>query len=392
MNRKIIAMAAAATMTASPAFATSGNVDIYGKIAMSMDTIDNGNGPTAATQGTRTNKVSSNASLLGFRGREDLGDGLSALWQIEQTINVDGTSTSTFATRNSFVGMKSEDMGTLLLGRHDTPYKFSTRKLDAFGLSLADNRSLLGGVAGKSAWMQFDGRRSDTLVYKSPEISGFSAAAAYAAGAETSTVASQVNGSAWSMAGMYKMNGLYGALAYETHKLGSPSSGTLAGAAAGSFAGAGDKESAWKLGLGYQIDAYSLGFIYEKTSDNLGGTGAAASVSACTAVGQNCYGHSTLYLAGKYRFGSSAVKLAYGRAGRLAGAVAASDTRARQFSLGYDHSLSKRTSLFALYTRLSNGSGINYGLTTATVTTGNTVAAGNGATLAGLSFGMKHIF
>lgn len=392
MKRKTIVMAAVAAMTSSPAFAESGNADIYGTIAMSLDSVDNGNGPTAATQGLRNNKVSSNATRLGFRGREDLGSGLAAVWQIESLINIDGTSTSTFASRNSFLGMKSEDMGTLLLGRYDTPYKISTRKLDAFGLVLADNRSLMGGVVGKSAWMQFDGRRSDAIFYKSPTFGGFAAMASYAAGAETASQAGQVKGSAWSLAGTYQTGGLYSSLAYETHKIGSTGTGSLAGAAAGSFAGAGSKESAWKLGLGYQLDAYTLGYAYEQTSDNLGGTGAAAPVSTCIAVGQDCYGHSAWYLSGKYRFGSDAIKLAYGQAGRLAGAAAGSDTSARQFSLGYDHSLSKRTTLYAFYTRLDNGTGINYGLSTATVTTGSTAAAGNGATLSGLSFGMKHTF
>lgn len=392
MKKKLLAMAAATGLATSPAYAASGNVDIYGVIAMSLDSVDTGNGPTAATQGVRLNKVSSNASRLGFRGKEDIGGGLAALWQIESLVNVDGTGTSTFANRNSFLGMQSEDMGTLLLGRHDTPYKFSTRKLDVFGLTLADNRTLLGGVAGKSSWMQFDGRRTDTVVYKSPELSGFSLAAAYSFGAETTSSATQTKGSAWSLAGMYRANGLYGALAYETHKIGSPATGALAGTAAGSFAGANSKESAWKVGLGYQIDALNLGLIYEKTSDTLGGAGAAAPVATCTAVGQNCYGHSVYYLSGKYSFGNDAIKLAYGKSGKLAGAAAGSDTSAKQFSIGYDHSLSKRTTLFAFYTRLVNGSGINYGLSSATVTTGSTPAAGDGATLSGLSVGLHHIF
>ena len=390
MSKKTIAMAILAATTSSSALAASGNVDIYGVIAMSMDSVSNGS--TATNPGVRNNRISSNASRLGFKGSEGLGSGLSVLWQIESTINVDGTGTSTFATRNSFLGLKNDDMGTLLLGRYDTPYKFSTRKLDAFGLTLADNRSLMGGVAGRSSWMQFDGRRASSVVYKSAEFGGFSLAAAYTAGAETTSLATQTKGSAWSVAGMYKMDGLYGTLAYQIHKLGSPATGTLAGAAAGSFAGAGSREFAWKLGAGYTLDAYSFSFIYEKTSDDLGGAGAAAPVATCTTVGQNCYGHSAWYLSGKYSFGSDVIKLAYGRAGNLAGAVAGSDTSARQFSLGYDHNMSKRTRLYAFYTRLNNGSGINYGLSTATVTTGNTGAAGNGATLSGVSVGLRHAF
>lgn len=394
MNRKIIAITTLAAMISPAVFAESGNVSIYGKIDMSMDSINNGNGTTTATQGTRTTKVSSNASRIGFKGAEDIGGGLSAVWQIEQTINIDDSTTnaSTFATRNSYAGLKSDSIGTLLLGHYDTPYKISTRTLDVFGEVLADNRTLMGGVAGKSSKLQFDGRQSNVIAYLSPEVGGFSAAAAYVAGAEAATSSSQTKGDAWSLAGMYKKDNLYGALGYETHKFGSAGTGTAAGGVAGAFAAAGSSESAWKLGLDYTLDALTLGFAYEKTRDNLGGAGAAAPVAACTTAGQNCYGHSAWYLAGKYSFGNDAVKLAYSKAGNLAGSGAGSDTSANQLSFGYDHNLSKRTMLYALYTRLNNGTGINYALASTGVTTGTTAAAGNGAALSGMSFGIKHVF
>jgi predicted porin len=381
-------MALIAAMISSSAFADSGAVEIYGVAAVSLDSIDNGT--TAAVQGTRVTKISSDATRIGFRGARDIAEGITGVWQIESLINLDGTGTSTFATRNSFLGLKN-GIGTLLAGRYDSPYKISTRKLDAFCLVLADNRSLIGGASGKSAWLGFDGRRSDTVVYLSPVIGGFFVDASYDAGAESATQSSQVKGSAWSLAGMYHMNGLYGTLAYETHKLGSAATGTMAASAVGNFAGAGGRESAVKLGLGYTLDVFTLGFVYEKTSDTLGGAGAAAPVASCTTTGQNCYGHRSLYLSGKYRIGTDAIKLAYGRAGQLAGAAAGSDTSAHQISFGYDHRLSKKTTIYGLYTRLSNGPGINYALASSSWTTGATAAAGSGATLSALSFGINHV-
>jgi predicted porin len=389
MNRIFFAMGLALAMISSSAFADTSGVEIYGVAGMSLDFIDNGF--SAAVQGTRVTKVSSDATRIGFRGGEDLGEGLSAVWQIESLIDLDGSGTSTFAKRNSYLGLKN-GMGTLLAGRYDSPYKISTRKLDAFGLELADNRSLMGGITGKSAWLGFDGRRPDTIVYLSPSLGGFSLDASYAAGAESATLSSQVRGLAWSLAAMYKRNGLYGSLAYEMHKLGSTGTGIMAGGAAGAFAAAGGKESAAKLGLGYKLDAFTLGFVYEKTSDTLGGTGAAAPVASCTAVGQNCYGHSAVYLSGKYSIGSGAIKLAYGKSGKLAGGLAGSDTSAQQISFGYSYSLSKKTTFYALYTRLSNGPDIDYALASSSWTTGATAAAGNGAALASLSFGMNHVF
>ena len=391
MKRNLLTLLTLTAMTAHPALADT--VTVYGLMNLSLDSIDNGNDPTLATQGTRNTRVGSNASRIGFKGTEDLGDGLSAIWQLEQVIYVgDSANSSTFGTRNTYGGLKSASLGTLLLGRYDTPYKVSTRKLDVFGEVLADNRTLTGGVKGKSAWLGFDGRQGDTIAYLSPDMGGFSVALAYVAGSATSSKATDIKGAAWSAAATYNRDGLYAALAYEDNKAGSTGTGALAGGAAGAFAAAGSSESAWKVGLGYTVAGFSIGAEYEKTRDNLGGTGAAGAVAACTVAGQDCYGHQAASASAKYSFGNDAVKLAYTQAGKLAGAAAGKDTGASQVSLGYDHSFNKATTLYALYTRLSNGKDINYGLASTAVTTSATAAAGNGAVLSGVSLGLKHAF
>ena len=126
------------------------------------------------------------------------------------------------------------------------------------------------------------------------------------------------------------------------------------------------------------MEAFTLGFAYEKTSDNL-----------TVATGANRYGHNAYYLSGQYKFGSDAVKFAYGKAGKLASAA---NTGANQYSLGYDHGLSKRTKLYALYSRLSNQSAASYGFSQSTATTGNATINGVGASPSVFSFGMKHSF
>lgn len=376
-NLMVATLAAAMTLPVS-ALADTANVTVYGQANVSYDIVSNGNGPTAGTQGTSTNKVSSNTSRLGFKGTEDLGDGLSAIWQIEQQINIDDTTgaggTGTLGTRNTFAGIASDSMGKVVLGRHDTPYKIATRKLDVFADNLADSRALTGGVAGKSAAIAFDGRQTNIVAYTSPVISGFTGAAAYVAGAETTTLATQTKGSAWSLAGMYDVAPLYASLAYEVHNFGTNGGGS-SGSMATATALAGSKESATKLGLGYTMDAFNVGLAYEKTSDNTGTANA------------NQFGHSAYYLSGKYSFGNDAVKAAYTKQGNVKGVA---NTGAKQFSLGYDHSLSKRTSVYALYTSLSNQTGASYGLSNNG--TGFSAAAGAGAKLSAWSFGMKHSF
>jgi predicted porin len=360
MQKKIIALAIAAAVSA-PAFADNANVTIYGTADMSYDYISTGNS-AAGVAGVNKPNVSSNVSKLGLKGSEDLGDGLAAVWQIEQQINMDGSGTSTFGTRNTFAGLKSESAGTVLLGRHDTPYKLATRKLDVFGDSIADNRALLGSVTGKSAAAAFDGRQTDVIAYISPAMSGFTGAVAYVNLAEGNTTAAQAKASALSLAGMYDAAPFYGSIAYEEHKLDTVQ--------------VGGKEHAWKLGFGYTIDAFTLGLAYEKSTDNL---------TAVTYA--NRYGHNAYYLSGAYKMGLSAIKFAYGKAGTLGNTA---NSAANQFSLGYDHGLSKRTKLYAIYSRISNNAGINYAFSQSTAAA--TSVNGNGADPSVISLGIKHTF
>lgn len=384
MQKKIIAAAIAVAFSA-PAFADNSNVTLYGVANVSYDVVNTG-ANTAGKAGVSVNKVSSNTSRLGLKGKEDLGDGLSAIWQIEQLIAIDNAG-GTFGTRNTFAGLSSNSAGTVLLGRHDTPYKISTRNLDVFADGIADNRSLLGGVSasatttaanaaagGKSAGVAFDGRQPDVVAYISPTISGFTGAVGYVAGAEAA-VAGSIKGSAWSLAGWYNVAPFYVSLAHEIHNIGTTATGT-AGAPTALAALAGLKESATKLGFGYTLDAFTAGFAYERTSDNYG------------AAGANFLGHNAYYLSGKYSFGSGAIKAAYSKTGNLGAATA---TGAKQISLGYDHSLSKRTTLYALYTKIANDAAVNYGLSTNS-TGGSNTQNGAGASPSAFSFGLKHAF
>lgn len=402
MNKKLLALAVAAALAPAAAMADSGNVSIYGIIDASIDVTDNGD--TAQYQGVRTHKVSSNSSRIGFKGTEDLGNGLNAVWQIETALNADGGSTATtLGSRNTFLGLSSKTAGTVLLGRHDTPYKLATRGLDYFTDGLADNRNIMGGggatnnslgsattaasLIGSAA--SFDGRQSDVVAYISPTFSGFHAAVAYVAGAELATGTSatvtggQTKGKAWSAMGMYDNGPLMASLAYERHSFGSASTGTLGSPAVFGGTGpvftvqdlSGRMEKSWKLGVGYKImPALQVGFAYEKTSDDLDG-------------GSNALGHKAWTLGGKYSLGSNDLKLAY----TTAGDNAVSNTGAKQWALGVDHNMSKRTKVYAQYVKLSNDTNAFYGLNGAGAT-GSVVAKGADADPSAWSFGVRHAF
>ena len=394
MNKKLIALAIASAISA-PAMAATGNVDIYGLLSVGVDSVQNGDntndysstGANVSTHNTnRVGRFSDYASRIGFKGSEDLGNGLSAIWQIEQQINVDnGTGGFGGANlRNTFVGLKSKDMGSVLGGRYDTPYKVATARLDPFADTLGDYNGLVGNATSAAtvfttatipvfvstkatsvgAGSYFDQRPSNTVAYMSPSWSGFSVAAAYAFGAENAT-ANMVDKSAnlYSVAAMYDAGPLFLSAAYEKHNFGSTGVGTFAGANS-------TDESAYKIGAGYSIMDFTLGALYEKTKDNFN-------------AGSNALGHSTWYLSGKYQMGAVALKAAYGKANSNATA----DTGAKLYTVGADYSFSKRTTAYALYTQIKNdtNAGYNFSYNPAS-------GIGAGDKPSGFSLGMKHAF
>ncbi|OGS90425.1 MAG: hypothetical protein A2X75_03485 [Gallionellales bacterium GWE2_58_10] len=374
MKKKLITLAVASTLTAAvavsaPAFADTSNVTVYGFANLSYDLTNNGV--------VGVNKVSSSQSRLGLKGSEDLGDGLSAVWQIEQGINMDnaGAAGNGLGTRNTFLGLSSGSAGTFILGRHDTPYKIATRGLDLFADTIADNRGLMGTTAGGATNAYagaHDTRLGDVVAYISPAMNGFTGAIAYVAGAEATATAAQVKGDAWSMAGLYGDGPVNVSLAYQVVNIGTV--GTMSPTTFPVALAANDKLKAWKLGGGYTMDAFTVNAAYEKTSNTI------------AALAPNGGDQTNWYLGGKYSFGNDAVKVAYTRAGDM---QATPNSGAKQWALGYDHNMSKRTTLYALYTRLDNSTGSSYGLTS--VSTGATVGVANQDPSA-WSFGMKHTF
>ena len=139
MKKSLIALAVAGSFAAPAAFAATANVDIYGVMNIAIEDTD--------VSGRDLNVVD-NFSRIGFKGSEDLGGGLKAIWQIESQLSNNaqdgvggaydaGTTGDSLGNRNTFIGL-SGGFGTVLAGRHDTPYKIATGKYDIFGDTIAD--------------------------------------------------------------------------------------------------------------------------------------------------------------------------------------------------------------------------------------------------------------
>jgi predicted porin len=388
MNKKLLAVAVAGAFIAPAAFADSSSVTIYGNVGMSIDRVDGGSGTTNTAEG-RT-RVSSNNSYLGFKGSEDLGNGLSAIWQLEsayafdnQTRN-DTTNTDSvgaIGSRNTFGGLSSKTLGTLTLGNQESPMKTSIAKLDQFGNTIADYRGLMGPNT----------RIENSILYASPSFSGFDVKVGYGArneaGNDTST--SVKNPSYWSSSVSYNNGPIFGAIAYENEKI--VTSAVAFAAAAGTSTGttqvnaADTKQRTVRLGFGYDFGAGKVGLGYNTTKLNNNLTGASTKVNGWL-------------LSGSFNVSKAVVlKAQFQHDSDTKGNATASEG-AKQWTIGADYILSKRTKVYALYTVLNNDTNSSRALAkNGTVLGSNTGIATVSAAAAGqdpkaLSIGMVHSF
>jgi predicted porin len=339
MNKKLIPLAVAAALTA-PAAAMADAV-IYGVLHMSLDYVDvesnalnvtlwqryptQNQGNTGAL-GTRKYSgwglgTTPRSNRVGLKGSEDLGNGLKAIYQVEFGIplaNEDNTinngDNSQIKMRNSYVGLAT-NYGTLMMGRHDTPLKMSTAKLDLFADTLADYNYTIG----------FQDIRVDSMVaYVSPSWSGFniSGAVVPTAGATVNNgwrTDSDAIGQAWSVAATYSNGPFYVGGGYES-------------LLSDMWAGVDPEDmKTWKVGAGLlNWNGFTLTGIYEHQGNMAGSNNVDGALWQAQA---------------QYAFGNNAIKGMYGQTN-----IDNCKCDAGSWAVGLDHNFTKRTTAYLLYT------------------------------------------
>jgi predicted porin len=378
MQKKLIALAIASLSGA--AFAQSSNVTVYGIIDGTFDFISVGGGQTGVpAKGTPNfTRVQSNGSRLGFKGTENLGNGMSAFFQIESDAKFDAGGPLNTA-RDSFLGLKG-DFGTVKMGNMSGPNRDLASKLDVVIHSdgIGDNSALLGKLGGRGKY--FDTRYANSIAYITPKFSGFEGTVQYMANEnKDQTPGAGVNTSLYELGMKYDNGPVFVGVAYGKLKE-KNETGT------GVFAmGTNAEATEIRVGGIYSFDVASIRGLYARTKaeGNLG------------ELKQNVWG-----LGGTYNVTANGKLVAqYFRAadvdGNRTGTPNLSDTGAKFWVLGYEHSLSKRTTLLAHYAYLKNDSrtstvaGANKGYDFGD---GATTFTGNDVKLSGVSIGMSHSF
>lgn len=247
--------------------------------------------------------VSNPGSRLGFKGSEDLGNGMKAVFQYEMVYDLsDGGGIG--GARNSYVGLNG-DFGTVLMGRHDTPNKsaFYAAGNDHLGDTSADLNSTYGFR---------EIRASNVAAYVSNNMDGLKFAVAIAPGEGTGTAPSAGNGitDGTSVGVMYKSGPLKVGVGIDS---------------LGDTQATGSDFDIMNLGGSYNMDNITVGLQYQTTD-----------------LGSAATDETIIALSAKFAMGDNAVIASFGTT-----EVGTADRGG--MTLGYMANLSKRTFAYVAY-------------------------------------------
>ena len=341
MKKSLIALAA---LAASGVALAQSSVTLYGVVDTGLTYVNgNENAYGLTSPGGNVN------SRLGFRGVEDLGNGLKATFQLEAGVNVDdGTGylgksgTGLEFRRIATVGLEG-DFGAVRLGRELTASYMAVSRYDVFGdTGIGASRAWTGGYAA---------RAENGIAYYTPNMSGFKVGVNYGFGEQVKARDNRYFG----LGATYDNGPLSAGLGFDrVNNVGSDDLKTI------------------HVGAAYNFGVAKVAGYYKRTkySDIVTGNGP------------------------KFHAGGVGVSAPMG-----AGEVKASydhyrldkNTKANQLSVGYVHNLSKRTALYGTYAFLKNknkGSAFTLGAGNIGATAG---VKSNGAQH-GLQAGIRHAF
>jgi predicted porin len=338
---------AAALFTALPLLATAqSGITIYGvaDAAISTEDVD------APGQGRHTviNSGNQSASRIGFRGTEELGYGLKALFNIEAGLLIDtgAADPAGLFQRRAVVGVQHE-FGTLTIGREYSPIASVAAATDILGQGFYGSNLSAFGLSPDIP--RLTRRLSNSINLRSAPLMGFTGSVAYSAapnGNEPITGSNNMKG-----VGLEYANGpFYLGVGFHTIK---------------------------RLAIGEDKE-YALGAGFKYLDFEFKGNGLIA----------DQHGPSNRFqqynLGASWTFGQNKVFF-NGQHNKLAG------THGNAFSVAYSYALSKRTNVYASYAKLYNNDGATFGINSASTSVTPPPTA-PGADPEALTFGVRHTF
>lgn len=349
MKKHLLAVAVATALSV-PAMAQTSNVTLYGITDIALVSVSN-------KDNARLIAIDSGvlqSSRFGFRGTEDLGGGLSAIFVLESGFNLDtGAGSSALFNRQSFVGLSSKSMGALSLGRQYGPIYdqlIGLSSAPAFGVQAGaiDGITLPTSASSAARFENTIGstRFDNSVKYSSPTLSGVKASMMVGLGEVAGSTSS---GQTLSAGVGYNQGAVNFGLGYLSSKC----------KAAAGCSPVQDDNNILAMGGGYDFGVAKLSAIYtsQKNAKNVRGNDADV-VSLIAQMPLRAW-----TLSAGYQMLNDKTPL---------------DQNIKQVNLGVLYSLSKRTTAYALYSaqKVDNGGKASMALYTSSNDTQNIIGAG----------------
>lgn len=322
MQKKIIALAVAA-LASSAAFAQS-NVTVYGVVDVGGLYQD---GQAAGKNQFSVNSGVLSTSRLGFKGVEDLGNGLKAVFTLEYGLAVDqntGIGATSALARQQFVGLTG-GFGTVIAGRLQTTGLDFTVAGSALGGSTGlGATNVVGGpgATGGTQLLSAFSRANNAVAYVSPSFGGVTFAYNHARMTEAALGTNTADGYANLLSASYAAGPITAGLAYaKLSNANTPAS---------------DDNKEWGIRGGYDFGVAKLQATYQQQKND-----------ATSAVGKDK----------KYVVSLSApigAKVAViGEYAKLAKDSTSIADDSKAFTLASTYALSKRTTGYAAFVHLN---------------------------------------
>ena len=379
MNKKLIALAVAGALAAPVIASAQGtNVTIFGRVQQEYSGVDNG---TSAYQGGLNDNARS--SRWGLQISEDLGRGLKAIARLEQGINT-GSGTST-TPREQWVGLSSAQWGDVKFGRVQSPFKdfaggmtidpFAYTTLQANGAGATMTGSANGMGSGANGFV------NGAIRFDSVQTDGFSFAGLMMPGdansfdptKNTDVLSVNTGGGLGNTGGKNGEFDGQAAAKYAGNYMGHAY--TLFGGYSRDNANDAQKslglthaEETWRAGGTWKYENLAIVGQYERITNAVGAatctSGAALAANPIVAASGQCNSAMNAgsdgniwHVGTNYQWGNTQLVAQGGATHAEAGGITAGSVArdARSFTVGAIHSLSKRTSLFGGYQRVSQG-------------------------------------
>ena len=331
--KMVSAIAALGGLMSSMAIAQS-NVSINGTLDTFAGSLRN-SGDTSSK--AVVNSGGMTTSWIGFRGTEDLGNGLKANFTLNGFLRLDTGESGRFPgnetlfSRDANVGIGG-NFGTITLGRSSAPNLVPTFVSNAFGDSFAFSPLVLHlnvplfNASGWSSSHAGDTGWSNQIKYTTPSIRGLSANLQYQFG-ETAgdNGKNNIGGNLLYFQGPLTLTGYYQKVEVN-NPLDTPAGTvkTISGVRAA-------QQKIWFVGGAYDFKMAKLFASYDRTSHNVDLEDRTVSTGVSVPAG------------------SGKILAEWAQTKRSGTGFA--DRKRNTASIGYDYDLSKRTDLYAVYMR-----------------------------------------